>query len=830
MYLNGVYSEYAPASYCYVHYDANGGDRDASAQAYDSNMAAVPMSRPTKDGYAFVGWYTQKVGGLKITSLDETTHGMTLYAHWEKLVSTPEVPTTSASGLAIKVTNGRVHTRTGPGVSYGIVDTVRAGDQLTITGTTEADDTLWGFYGNGWIDLKYTNYFQLIPRDEEIPEVGEPMLLPVYGIVLDPNGVIVFNGPHTTYPQKRTLAQNTQIQLLETMFFAGKDWVRYEGGWLQLNASILILDENALVHSFETTTNVLLTIRSGPGLDQSKVGNVANGTSVRVYAVTEVDGEYWGRIAKGWIHLGYTNFDADKLPQYQNHIYKDWYTASEGTCVTPGQERHDCKYCEHYELRDTELGEHSMGVWYTSQEATCVTPGQQQRDCQHCDYSETQETALADHIFSEWYETKAPTTEEAGEERRDCQTCEHYETRVLEPTEHIYGDWYVTVEPGCTEPGQERHDCQECEHYEVREVEAVGHSFGEWYESIAPTTTAFGQERRDCTACDHYETRETDKLPATTKMFATVTCGTLRVRSGPGSNYAIVAKIYKGDVVEVYETTTVNSVLWGRIDSGWIWLTNNTEISYEEDAHTHTLGYWYVTLEATATEHGEERRDCSGCDYYEIRLLEKLPVTVRTYATVTCDILRVRSGAGSGYSIVSKLYKGDIVEVYETTTVNSVLWGRIDGGWIWLTNNTKVSTVEEVHTHSFDAWYTLREASDSMNGLERRDCTGCDHYELRETQNQTTVTRVYATITCSALSIRKGAGTGFTRIGYYYKGDTVEILEQTQVGDMTWGRTEQGWICLTGYTTIKTVTETTSDATVQKRLEYYAYIARCDMR
>ena len=90
MYLNSRYSDYAPESYCYVLYDANGGTRDVVAQGYDCNLAAEPLSVPTYSGYTFVGWYTAANGGTKITSLDETTDGMTLF--WRKQSTSVSVP------------------------------------------------------------------------------------------------------------------------------------------------------------------------------------------------------------------------------------------------------------------------------------------------------------------------------------------------------------------------------------------------------------------------------------------------------------------------------------------------------------------------------------------------------------------------------------------------------------------------------------------------------------------------------------------------------------------------------------------------------------------
>jgi uncharacterized protein YgiM (DUF1202 family) len=56
--------------------------------------------------------------------------------------------------------------------------------------------------------------------------------------------------------------------------------------------------------------------------------------------------------------------------------------------------------------------------------------------------------------------------------------------------------------------------------------------------------------------------------------------------------------------------------------------------------------------------------------------------------------------------------------------------------------------------------------------------------------------KLIGTITASALNIRSDAGTGNAVVGTYYQGKQVEILEQKQVGNTTWGRTDQGWISL----------------------------------
>ena len=74
---------------CKVHLDLNyeGADNsDASLTRYalvgtDINSG---LPTPTLSGYNFTGWYTEKTGGTKITSIPELTDDITYYAHWQR--------------------------------------------------------------------------------------------------------------------------------------------------------------------------------------------------------------------------------------------------------------------------------------------------------------------------------------------------------------------------------------------------------------------------------------------------------------------------------------------------------------------------------------------------------------------------------------------------------------------------------------------------------------------------------------------------------------------------------------------------------------------------
>lgn len=67
-----------------VTFDANGGNVSPASKnvTYSSTYGTLP--NPTRDGYAFAGWYTSPIGGIQITANTKVTTNAnhTLYAHW----------------------------------------------------------------------------------------------------------------------------------------------------------------------------------------------------------------------------------------------------------------------------------------------------------------------------------------------------------------------------------------------------------------------------------------------------------------------------------------------------------------------------------------------------------------------------------------------------------------------------------------------------------------------------------------------------------------------------------------------------------------------------
>ena len=176
VYLNGIYSTAVPEDYGYVRYDGNGGTTSARVQGFDLNDPVAPIATASCEDKQFAGWFTEASGGTKVTVLDGSVKGKTLYAQWgaadpdtkpeptEPETTQPEATEPEQSkpetGNAVKitVTSDFVNIRKGPGTGYAVTGTVSAGKQMTVTETAEGSGYRWGKFDGGWICLKYTNY------------------------------------------------------------------------------------------------------------------------------------------------------------------------------------------------------------------------------------------------------------------------------------------------------------------------------------------------------------------------------------------------------------------------------------------------------------------------------------------------------------------------------------------------------------------------------------------------------------------------------------------------------------------------------------------------
>jgi len=69
---------------CKVKFNANGGKASATSRTVAEGAAIGTLPTAKRSNYYFLGWYTKKSGGTKITAKTVVKAGTTYYAHWAK--------------------------------------------------------------------------------------------------------------------------------------------------------------------------------------------------------------------------------------------------------------------------------------------------------------------------------------------------------------------------------------------------------------------------------------------------------------------------------------------------------------------------------------------------------------------------------------------------------------------------------------------------------------------------------------------------------------------------------------------------------------------------
>lgn len=337
MYLNGIYDQTPPDEYCYVLYNANGGVTSPRTQGYSTEWAASPYPVPTYSGYTFTGWYTKRTGGTKVTSLNASHDGTTLYAHW--VDSNGNAPDQSKGPWEVEVTGEDVNLRKGPGTNYTKIGTAKKGTILTITETVDAGGYTWGNYGDGWISLRYTDFEEVInggstggtttDKEDTTPEVTYP----ISGIINVNYSLNIRENAGTGYKVVGELKPKDKVEILETKMVGVTKWGRIAQGWISMDYVILTDDTDTpdttpepekpdttpepekpdTTEKVYTGTivncNVEIRIRTGPSINDDIAGYVKKGTKVTMTEIRKMPKGYWGKIAEGWISLDYVKLD-----------------------------------------------------------------------------------------------------------------------------------------------------------------------------------------------------------------------------------------------------------------------------------------------------------------------------------------------------------------------------------------------------------------------------------------------------------------------------------------------------------------------------------------
>lgn len=583
LYLNGVYMRSIPENYSFVRFNANGGEVDYTMQGFDMNTPTEirVLIEPTytdSDGavYEFAGWYTAKQGGTLVTQLDSTTkYGATLYAHWNKVVTeepeestaattpptqapttaptvppttaptvppttaptvppttAPTVPPTTApttpptstpttaptetvKGTEVEVTGTRVNVRSGPGTGYSVCGTALKGQTIVITEIAEGSGYLWGKFSGGWICLDYTTY-----------DTGKVDTTVVTGTVVNISTFLrIRNGAGTGYDVIGKYYLGDRVTILEQKTVGTDVWGRTDLGWISMQ--YIQLDSTQPEATTPPTTAPTTPPTTAPTVPPTTAPTVPSTTPPTSAPTTPPETQ---KPADSWVG---TATGSLRIRSGAGTSYTTVGYLKKGDVVT---------ITERIQIGDVEWGKIEKGwisLKYISFGAVTLPP------------APTQPSA------------PAPT------QPKPEQT---------EPSEDTEPTQPEVTEPALTEG----------------EVDWIAKLLGETF---------------------------------------------LQIRSGAGEYYSIVGYLRAGMETEITECVYVGETPWGLTDKGWVSL-ENMEIRGQEQ-----------------TEPADEKM-------------------------VNTSSLRIRSGAGKSYGIVGFLRYGETVQILQTETVNGVLWGRIEQGWV----------------------------------------------------------------------------------------------------------------------------------------------------
>ena len=200
-----------------------------------------------------------------------------------------------------------------------------------------------------------------------------------------------------------------------------------------------------------------------------------------------------------------------------------------------------------------------------------------------------------------------------------------------------------------------------------------------------------------------------------------VTADALHVRTGPSTSYSKLTKVYQGQSVSIIDSS-----------DGWHKIKTPS-------GHVGWSSGEFISLSGGSTNGGNDNNSNSGSNTDSSLAGKK--------ATITASALNVRSGPSTGYNVIGTTYQGNTVEII--TSSNG--WHKVK------LSNGKVGWVSGQYVS------LSGDAGNSGNGGS----------------TETPSTGKKATVTASALNVRSGPSTSNGVIGTVYKGNTVEILENS---------------------------------------------------
>ncbi len=517
-----------------VSFDANGGIfPPAAVHKYYGSVLNLPTATPSRPGYKFMGWSTDKLSGFVNYKSGDPFGNDTntrLYAVWQEC--TAHSYNQSSSKASTCTTQGKItymcsvcrqsydeyldyaHTW-GSWTGNGDGTDTRS---CTICGATETRESLCKHSYDGGVVTKPATCLETGIKTYTCNLCGEAMTEAIAQLkhsftdyVSNNNATCLHNSTAIAYCDygcgrySLILEEGTQLDHVYTQYTFDNNATCLNGGTQTAYCDYGCKNTDTIPYD-------------GPTVDHKFTSYTSNGD-----ATCGTDGTKTAYCDYG---CGNTETVADAGSATGDHLFYDYIPNGDATCMADGTMTAYCEYgCG---VTDTikDMGsklDHVFSEYTSDNNATCTSDSTMTAYCEYdCGTTDKKfETGTRiDHVFTVYTPDGNATCMADGTKTAYCDYgCGNTDTVADEGsvTDHKFEDYKSNGDAQCTENGTKTASCIfGCGETDTvaDEGSELGHDFGEWIITTPPTTTVDGEETRYCSRCDATETQIVLKLGA----------------------------------------------------------------------------------------------------------------------------------------------------------------------------------------------------------------------------------------------------------------------------------------------------------------------------